>query len=315
MKVLAAEQPLSLQAHPTAEQAAAGFADEQRRGVPLEAPTRNYKDPHHKPELICALTPFDALCGFRHAADTVDLFEALTVPGLDVLIDPLRADPSASGLARVTRTLLTMDAANAATLVEQAIAACAAHRGRWQREAAWAVRLAAQYRGDRGVLVALLLNLVTLEPGQAIYLDAGNLHAYLSGVGVEIMASSDNVLRGGLTPKHVDVPELLRVLDFSNGPVAVRQPRAVAPDEDTWDTPAAEFRLSRMTVREVPQTRVVSGPELLFCQQGDVRLETADGTPDVVFRSGEAVFVPASSSSYSVRGDATVFRAMPGRVD
>ena len=112
-----------------------------------------------------------------------------------------------------------------------------------------------------------------------------------------------------------NLPELLRVLDFSNGPVAVRQPRAVASDEDTWDTPAAEFRLSRMTVRQAPQTRVVSGPELLFCQQGEIRLETADGAEALVFRSGEAVFIPASSSSYSVRGDATVFRAVPGLVD
>ena len=314
MKVLAAAQPLSLQAHPTAEQAAAGFTDEQRRAVPVDAPTRNYKDPYHKPELICALTTFDALCGFRRVAHTLDLFDALGVPGLNHLSDRLRAEPSSSGVARVVQTVMAFDPSAAASLVAQTVEACASYRGDWQRETAWAIRLAEQYPGDRGVVIALLLNLVTLEPGEAIYLGAGNLHAYLSGTGVEIMASSDNVLRGGLTPKHIDVPALLKVLSYESGPVAVLRPRALATDEETWDTPAAEFRLSRLRVHGAETTRVVSGPELLFCHEGDATLHTADGAPDVMLRGGEAAFVPASSERYSLRGEASVFRAATGRV-
>jgi mannose-6-phosphate isomerase len=309
LKILAAEHPLSLQAHPSSAQAEAGYAEEERRGVPLTAPHRNYKDRHHKPELICALTPFDALCGFRRAAETTELARALAVPALSAVLAPLDAAPDASGLAATVRAMLALDRSAVMTTIEAVVAACRAHEGRFAAECQWAIRLADTYPGDRGVLMALLLNLVHLEPGDAIYLDAGQLHAYLHGVGVEIMSSSDNVLRGGLTPKHVDVPELLRVLSFDGGPVPVRRARAVDAHEEAWSTPAPEFRLSRLHVSGEPVARAAMGPEILLCVDGRVRLVPAHGSAAVDLPQGAAAFVPASTGSYRLEGAGTIFRA------
>ena len=309
LKVLAAEEPLSLQAHPTEAQAAAGFEDEERRAVPLTAPHRNYKDPHHKPELISALTPFEALCGFRRAAETLALFEALTVPDVEPILVPLRASTDAAGLGAMFRMLMTLPSDEAVRMTTAAVNACRTYRGGFARECEWAVRLNEKYPGDRGVVSALMLNLVRLEPGQAVYLGAGNLHAYLHGVGIEIMASSDNVLRGGLTPKHVDVTELLKVLDFADGPVAVLHARAVDACEVVWDTPAPEFRLSRIEVPADGVRRDVQGPEVLLCAEGEVALASVDGGPLLTLRRGASAFMPADAGGYRLEGRGMVFRA------
>jgi len=316
LKVLAAAEPLSLQAHPTAEQARAGWDDEERRQVPRDAPHRNYKDAAHKPELLCALTPFDALCGFRRIEDSRALFDALAVPELEGVLAPLRAsadDGSGGGarqaLASTFRAIMTATEAERARAVTATVRACEAHRGRFARECALAVRLARLYPGDPGVVSALLLNLVHLEPGEAIYLGAGNLHAYLEGVGIEIMASSDNVLRGGLTKKHVDVPELMRVLDFAEGPVPPLRARTIDRDEEAWETPAAEFHLSRIRVGPREVTREVRGPEILLCEKGEVTVRPGDGTAPVVLSGGCSAFVAASSRSYALTGDGSAWRA------
>lgn len=291
MKVLAAAEPLSLQAHPTAAQARAGFEDEERRGVPVSAPRRNFKDPSHKPELLCALTPFDALCGFRRASDTARLLDAL---GAADLASRLRE----RGLPDALREIMTASAPRVGAIVD----ACRVHTGEFASVCAWAVRLAELHPGDVGVVSALLLNLIRLEPGEAIYLGAGKLHAYLGGCGVEIMASSDNVLRGGLTKKHVDVPALLRVLEFADGPVSRVSPRALDAVEEIYDTPAREFRLSRLRVTG-PLEREVHGPEILLCTAGAVEVA------DVQVTGGGAVYVPAKTARYSVHGDGVVYRA------
>ncbi|MBX7102154.1 MAG: mannose-6-phosphate isomerase, class I, partial [Myxococcaceae bacterium] len=297
LKVLAAEQPLSLQAHPSLEQARAGFALEEQAGVPRTAAHRNYKDPNHKPELICALTPFDALCGFRPVKDTARFFRALQVPALDQLAAELEG---ANGLRAVFERLMTWPKAERSSLLEPVVRACAAHRGEFKAEAATVVELAQLYPGDVGAVTAMLLNRVRLKPLEALYLPAGNLHAYLRGVGVEIMASSDNVLRGGLTPKHVDVPELLRVLRFDAGPVEVLRP--TPGEEGTYLTPAPEFRLSRLEVkgRLSPARR---GPEMLLCAEGAVR------AGDTALAKGEVAFVSASDGPYTLEGEGVVFRA------
>lgn len=312
LKVLAAEEPLSLQAHPTAAQARVGFDDEERRGVPLGAPHRNYKDPSHKPELLCALTPFDALCGFRRATETLALFDALGVPALVPALAPLRASPDAKGLRETFAVLMEADSEARARFVDGTLAAARAHvaaGGRWKDECAWSLRLAELYPGDVGVVSALLLELVHLAPGEAIYLDAGNLHAYLRGAGVEIMASSDNVLRGGLTRKHVDVPELLRVLDFEDGKagaLAKVRARTVDAHERTWDTPAAEFQLSAVDVRgEV--TRTPRGPEILLVTEGAVRAGAGESTLEL--RRGDVAFVSADTRTLRLAGEGLVYRA------
>ncbi|CAN5832073.1 mannose-6-phosphate isomerase, class I [soil metagenome] len=318
LKVLAAAEPLSLQAHPTEAQARAGFADEDARGVPRDAPSRNYRDPQHKPELLCALTPVDALCGFRRAQDTLRLFDELSVPGTERALAPLRASPDRTGLAETFRVLMTLPRVEGAALVAATVRACRESpqtaANAFAREHRWAVRLDALYPGDVGVVSALLLNLVHLEPGEAIYLGAGNLHAYLDGVGIEIMASSDNVLRGGLTKKHVDVPALMRVLDFADGPVRPLRAEALADQERVYVTPAREFRLSVMNVTSGNiLSRPVRGPEILLCTEGDARLTPGDGSPELPLGRGASAFVPAATGRYDLRpgdaGHASLYRA------
>jgi mannose-6-phosphate isomerase len=315
LKVLAAERPLSLQAHPTEAQARAGFDAEEERAIARDAPTRNYRDPNHKPELLCALTPFDALCGFRRAADTVSLFDELAVPELAGVLAPLRAN-APGGLAETFRAIMTLPKAEGAQIVAATVEGCRVSKGGFGPERAWAIALDRLYPGDVGVVCALLLNLVHLEPGQAIYLGAGNLHAYLGGVGIEIMASSDNVLRGGLTTKHVDVPELMRVLDFVDGPVAALHGRVVDAAERVYDTPAREFRLSviDLAAEADPLVRQVSGPEILLCVSGAVVVApTTAPHAELTLERGASAFIPGGSGSYALRPRgaerASVYRA------
>jgi mannose-6-phosphate isomerase len=314
LKVLAAGAPLSLQTHPSLAQAREGFARENAQGVPLSAPHRNYKDANHKPELICALTPFDALCGFRRADETLELFDALVVPALEPLLSPLRESADALGVRRMFETLMTMPRGESGALVGMAVASCAQLASRsapYAEEMRWAVRLAQLYPGDPGVLGALMLNLVRLVPGEAIYLPAGNLHAYLEGVGVEIMANSDNVLRGGCTPKHVDVPELLRVLDFRCGPIPPMRAQAARGGEEVYATPTEEFRLSRIPLAPgAPVRPERRGAEILLCLEGRARLSSGSDTLEVP--RGAAAFVSASDGAYTLEGEGVVFRATAG---
>lgn len=223
LKVLAADEPLSMQAHPSARLAHEGFTREQARGIPLDAPQRNYKDAEHKPELVCALTEFHALAGFRAVPGALELLHALNVRELAAYVELLNAQPDADGLRALFTTWITLPQTALTELMPYLLAACVEHiraRGPFARECRTVLQLAEPYPTDAGVMISLLLNHVMMKPGEAIYLPPGNLHAYLHGTAVEIQANSDNVLRGGLTPKHVDVPELLRILDFSAGDVS-----------------------------------------------------------------------------------------------
>ena len=231
LKVLAAESALSLQAHPTMEQAAEGFARENAAGIPIDDPTRNYKDAFHKPELLFALSEtFDALCGFRDVDQTLHLVEPLPV-----LTERLRE----TGL-RATFEWLISRGDGVDALIKQVTDAAATLEA---KEFQTVTSLAADYPGDPGIVISLLLNRVTLKRGQVLYLPAGNIHAYLDGLGVELMAASDNVLRGGLTPKHVDVPELLKVLDFTPVPVPLLAPVEVAFGVEAFRPGVPDFEL------------------------------------------------------------------------
>lgn len=302
LKVLAAAKPLSLQAHPSLAQAAVGFAREEAAGVPRNAPERSYKDANHKPELICALTRFEALCGFRETGQTAALLEGLGVPMLTPGLQALQAS-GAEGLFRwaMTQPVETKRA------IAQALGVALQTQPTpgFEAECRWGQRLANDYPGDIGVLGALMLNLVTLKPGEALYLPAGNLHAYLEGVGVELMASSDNVLRGGLTPKHVDVAELLAVLDFRAGPVKVLRP--VEGVEEVYLTPAPEFRLSRVRVGERPVELTPWSAEVLLCTEGSVRVEAAGSI--VELDKGQAAFASAFEGPLRLTGGGVVYRA------
>lgn len=316
LKVLAADKPLSLQVHPTPEQARAGFDAEEARGVPRDAAERNYRDPYSKPELIVALTPFAGLCGFRAATELAALLDELAVPALQGFADTLAAAPDEVSVRAMLAALLRWPEAERTALVADVATRCSLLRqgsSPYGSTYAWTARVAVDYPGDTGVVVVLMLNLVLLEPGQAIFLQPRTLHAYLSGTGVEIMAGSDNVLRGGLTPKHIDVDELLALLDFTNGPLALTPTTPVGPGEDAWVTPTPEFRLSQITMSP-GHTVEVSGavPQILLCTHGSVHLDDGTGGQGIV--SGQSVFVPASSPSVRATsaGGATVFRAVPG---
>jgi mannose-6-phosphate isomerase len=309
LKVLAAETPLSLQAHPSPEQAAEGFAADEAAGIPLESPLRNYKDRSHKPELLCALTEFWALCGFRDLAETLALIEELELPELLPLRAQLTHASSKIALKSAFSSLMLSPATEQRQLALRVAEACRTKRAssRFAAELGWAARLGDMYPGDVGVVSALLLNLVRLQPGEAVYLPAGNLHAYLGGMGVEIMASSDNVLRGGLTPKHVNVTELLRVLDFQPlRATAVLAQRHGA--ELCYETPAREFRLSYFDVTgEQPLPVAVDGPEIWLVTSGHVAL-TAGGH-GVTLSGGRSAFVQAQSRQLELSGSGRVFRA------
>ncbi len=294
LKVLAADEPLSLQAHPSGEQAVVGFERENAAGIPLDAPDRNYRDPHHKPELICALTELHALVGFREPTASVRLLNQLDVPELRVYTELLAAQPDADGLRALFTTWITLPQSVLDGLVpalQEGSVRLAGAEGEFQADARTALELSERYPGDAGVLAALLLNRVVLAPGEALYLPAGNLHSYLSGAGIELMANSDNVLRGGLTPKHVDVPELLRVLDFTAGPPPVRTGRL----EDGWiryDTPAAEFLLRRWASAEPTCGDVAvpgGGPRILLCTAGAALVRSDDRV--VELRPGRSLFL------------------------
>lgn len=301
VKFLAAASPLSLQTHPSREQAEAGYAREDAAGIAIDAPERSFRDRNHKPELICALTPFEALCGFRDPLQTLDLLATLDTVALDAVRERLE---TGTDLVGVLEYLLTLPAEAAAVLVEQVVAAC--HRagpGEWQHERDMVAALGAAHPDDAGVVTALLLNRVELQPGEALFLGAGKLHMYLHGTGIEVMANSDNVLRGGLTSKHVDVATLLDIVDARPGAPEVQHPEAV-DGVSTYHSPTPEFSVSRFDV--TGRSPAGSGPAILACTEGVV---TAGSR---VLDRGAVVFMSASEPPMLLEGRGTVFRVGVG---
>ena len=305
LKVLAADGPLSLQVHPTLEQARAGFAAEEAARIDRAAPHRNYRDDNHKPELVFALTPFEALSGFRAPGEAAVLFEELTA-----LLTAKGDEEAAEVTEQVAELLRTPDEADAlrtafARLIAggdqvracvDAAAAAVAASGTQDPGLLTVVELADEYPSDPGVLVSLMLNRVSLGPGEALYLAAGNVHAYLKGLAIEVMASSDNVLRGGLTPKHVDIAELLRTVVFA----AVGVPRLAAEEselgQEVYRPPFAEFQLQRIDAAAggEPVPVAQSGPALVLCVSGSLTLDSPRG--DLVLHRGDSAFIPASEA-------------------
>ncbi|MFE2957532.1 mannose-6-phosphate isomerase, class I [Nocardia tengchongensis] len=322
LKILAAEEPLSLQAHPSIEQARAGFARENHNGVALDSAMRNYRDENHKPELVVALDRFEALAGFREPRQTVRLLQALDVPELNQYAELLAAQPDSAGLRTLFTTWIALPQASLSTLLPKVLDGCVRYLSgtgsgskEFVPEVRTALELAEAYPGDAGVLAALLLNRITLEPGEGLFLDAGNLHAYLRGVGVEIMANSDNVLRGGLTPKHVDVPELLRVLDFEPLDLPVIEAERVSDSVFRYHTPAPEFGLSRfeLAADAEPVPVVGSGPVIALVTHGRVRL--FQGGHDLIVECGRAAWISAADGgirAQAVDGAAQLFCAAVG---
>jgi mannose-6-phosphate isomerase len=294
-KLLAADAALSLQAHPDPVRAHEAYA----AGYP------GYADPYHKPELLVAVEEFDALCGFRDPEASARLLESFEVAALKPVVEALRAGSPEQRLRGAFELLMRWPAGEHAELVSAVVDA--GRRRPSEPAHALAVDLGEQHPTDVGVVAALLLNRVRLAPDEAVWMPAGNLHAYLRGVGMEIMAASDNVLRGGLTPKRVDVPELLRVLRFEVLAEPVVRPVSLAPGLLTWPTPVREFALTKATVDGAPVTLPADGPRILFCLHGAVELSA--GASRLAPRPGEAAFVGAGEPPVVAAGTGVVFQA------
>ncbi|MEV6346950.1 mannose-6-phosphate isomerase, class I [Actinoplanes sp. NPDC051851] len=304
MKVLAAGAPLSLQAHPDLKYATEAYARQQADpSLP-----KNYTDANHKPEMLVALTPFDALCGFRPAEVSALVLAELNLPQLAPVTDALHT----GDLAGAVRLLLSWPAAERGALIDAVVASASAHTASHPHAESFrlAVNLAGHYPGDPGVLVALLLNLVHLRPGEAIWMPAGNLHAYLNGLGVELMAASDNVLRGGLTPKRVDVDELLRVLRFEVLADPLLHPAEIGPGVVSWRVPVRDFELYRVDLTEGrPPVRLPgTGPRIILGVSGDVHVGEDHGIP-VTLTPGTAAYAPTNAGPVTAAGLGSVFIA------
>ena len=326
LKVLAADKALSLQVHPDLDQAAAGFEADEAAGIAVDDPRRRYRDRNHKPELIVALTPFRALAGVRDPARTLAVVARFDLPALEAAFRPLAGDP-ATGATAVLRILLTMSPAPAAALVRELVTAAARHSrvssggaDDLARAADLVGLLAAAHPGDIGIAAALLLNDVTLRPGEGLFQPARMLHAYVSGLGIEIMATSDNVLRGGLTPKHIDVDELLRLVDPTPSGAPVLTPRTISASPGGlvrgWDVPVADFALAEAICTgggAVP----VGRPTVLLAVDGELTIEAAtaggDGAPTdpLTLRRGAAALV-TGPADVTVRGRGRLFLAGRG---
>ncbi len=309
-KVLAAATPLSIQAHPNLVQAREGFARENSEKVPIDAPQRNYKDSNHKPEVICALTPFWALKGFRVFEKILDLLNDFDCKSLEPILRACSAHPEAEGLRQLFKELLTLPADKKASVIEEAVSAAKGRNDR-TKEIEWLLSLHRHYPQDIGLLAPMMLNLVQLQPGEALSLEAGELHAYLEGVGIELMANSDNVLRGGLTPKHIDVPELLHVLNFKRSDFKVIRPDKNEFGERRYHAPFEEFLLSSIDLRDGKPFKGANerSIEIWIVISGEVTVTDLSEASELSAQKGQVFLIPASVSEYTLQGTAMLYRA------
>lgn len=308
LKLLAAASPLSIQVHPTIAQARDGWGREE--ALAADDPARNYRDANHKPELIVALSDrFEALGGLRPVADTLRLLTALgDTSGVRALRERLEGGSDEVVLRDAVGWLLSGGAQREVDEIIAALAASSSDEFAAELDAVRAI--ADRYPGDPGVVVALLMNYIVLRRGEAIFLRAGLLHAYISGLGVEIMAASDNVLRGGLTPKHIDVSELLSVLDTTPEEVPVLPPTATGA-VTTYDVDVPDFALRRVVLTGDPVTVDVAGPAMVLSTAGEVTVSGAEGAA-VAVAVGSAVFATEDETALSLSGSGEVFIAQPG---
>ncbi len=318
LKILAASKPLSIQAHPNLDQARAGYARENALGIPFDAWDRSYRDDNHKPELICAVTPFWALRGFRPYRDILHWIDSLQIASLRDEYTQLAQHPTEAGLRAFYSALLTLRPERKtlvlAEALEGALRLCQNTREPSAESALigrWILQLHEHYPDDIGILSPALLHTVCLQPGEAMYLPDGELHAYLEGTGIEIMANSDNVLRGGLTVKHIDIPELLQVLRFTPTHIEILTPQQNADTpEAIYPTPNEEFALSVIHLQHhlryaAPTTR---SAEIWLCLHGSAEIK-AHAQTEIRLAQGDSVFVPADAPPYQITGHATLYKA------
>ncbi|EOZ3047897.1 TPA: mannose-6-phosphate isomerase [Enterobacter roggenkampii] len=301
-KVLCADQPLSIQVHPNKQASEIGFAKENAAGIPLDAAERNYKDPNHKPELVFALTPFLAMNAFREFSEIISLLQP--VAGANNAIAHFLENPNAEALSQLFASLLNMQGEEKSHALAVLKAALDSQQGEpWET-----IRLIAQfYPDDSGLFSPLLLNVVKLNPGEAMFLFAETPHAYLQGVALEVMANSDNVLRAGLTPKYIDIPELVANVKFVAKPAAelLTQPVKNGAELD-FPIPVEDFAFSLHDLSQTEMTIAQESAAILFCVEGEATLHK--GEQHLVLKPGESAFVAANESPVSVSGTGRLAR-------
>ncbi|ATM85885.1 mannose-6-phosphate isomerase [Yersinia massiliensis] len=301
-KVLCAAQPLSIQVHPSKAAAEIGFAKENKAGIPLDAAERNYKDANHKPELVYALTPFQAMNGFRTLNDIQVLLQPLAAAHPDIAV--FLREPDTEHLATLFASLLSM----AGEPKTRALAILKSALNNQLGEPWDTIRSISRfYPDDSGLFSPLLLNVVTLQPGEAMFLYAETPHAYLNGVALEVMANSDNVLRAGLTPKFIDIPELMANLQFIPKPAEtlLTSPQQQG-NELVFPIPVEDFAFSLHTLTAEPQTLAQNSAAIIFCVQGEAVLQKQQ--QKVTLLPGESCFIPANESPVTVQGTGSIAR-------
>lgn len=310
-KVLSASKPLSIQAHPDKKQAEAGYIRENNMLIPVDSVNRSYRDNNHKPELICALTDMWALKGFREPGEILELFEPLEEISGKTGIDMLKKKPDEKGIESFFMHLMGMEKPMALALVNEAVEFICSKKTK-NHAYEWMIRLSLEYPGDIGVFSPLYLNVIKLKPGDAIFLPARELHAYLSGSGLEIMANSDNVLRGGLTQKHIDKEELMNVLSFIPEKPQIITGKNEDGVETFFNTNSEEFILSMINLPEKKSTYKKEGErsiEIMLCTEGNASITDIFHGNSIEIKKGISLLIPAAVRGYNIEGKAVIYKA------
>ncbi|PMG35993.1 mannose-6-phosphate isomerase, class I [Vibrio breoganii] len=309
-KVLAARTPLSIQVHPNKRNSEIGFERENAQGIALSAGHRNYKDPNHKPELVYAITVYKAMNGFRPITDIIALFDEVNIEALSDDVAALKQAPDSHGLKALFTTVLTLTGDKKDAVLKQ----LSRHYGRTDlstnalQALAYCQNFANQYPSDNGILAPLLLNIVELQPGEAMFLHAETPHAYVQGTALEIMASSDNVLRAGLTPKHIDVEELVANTRFESiKPNEILLEPIKREGYCHFPVPVDDFKFDLMEATDTERTLYARSAEILFCIEGELRVSFKETL--TILGAGESALVPCSVGKYAIQGKARVARA------
>ncbi|EMK6583567.1 mannose-6-phosphate isomerase, class I [Vibrio parahaemolyticus] len=307
MKILAAEEPLSIQVHPSKSAAEQGFELENKKAIPLDAASRNYKDDNHKPELVYAVTPYLAMNGFREFECIVRSFDSLNIASIEDIFTPFKSKPCSMSLKAFFSALLSLTGEKKDKAISELISSLKINGSECPEEAALVERFQKLYPHDIGLFSPLFLNVIELKPGEAMFLYAETPHAYIQGLGIEVMANSDNVLRAGLTPKHIDVKELVKNTRFEPIPFSelTMKPESLE-GRDIYPIPVEDFKFDILTPNQGIDISV-SSAEILFCVSGSVTV-TIDFDSRLIIK-GESVVLPASIEKYSVLGEGQLARA------
>ncbi|CAH1563906.1 Mannose-6-phosphate isomerase [Vibrio owensii] len=309
-KVLAAAKPLSVQVHPKLSKAKIGFEKENRVGLALNDSARNYKDGNHKPELVYALTFYKAMNGFRSVEDIISLFEQAKITVLKQALEQLKASANGQGLKSFFAQVMSLEGEDKSLALKQLNQAISEPcRTLKAREAFELIReFAIEFSDDVGLFSPLMLNIVELEPGEAMFLHAETPHAYVQGVGLELMANSDNVLRAGLTPKHMDLPELMDNTRFEATDLEqIRLSPIVKEHKVGFPIPVEDFNFELITINGEALAEFVRGPEILFCLEGTLQISSTDEM--VTLQKGESVFVCSGAKQYQISGNGRIAKA------